>query len=769
MSDVLPGVTIETSAADLAIATPISLNTLAVVGTANRGPLNTPTLISNVQKAYDIFGYPDEYDPTSEGQELTLTRGIQLAIDAGASGIYAVRVASSNAEYASRYIASTTNYCAKLIAITKGSWGNGLMYKVEIADGDTTTVGHVASHSGRVTETYSDSLTGSSPYSYLEIISASNYPAEANAANSIRVVYAAGDGASVIMTILHSDAHLFKESGEVDASVEIMEGVTDQFAQTFTTLDAVTLNSVNLRMKYAIASPVTGSCIVAIYATDSDGIPTGSPLGSVTDLWTTLALTTNYTTEGFTFTSPVVLTADTKYAIVVSSTGGWTATADVFLGGFTAAGTNTFTKGAAYFDAAGAGFVASTEIADYIFDTVIEIPEAYCEFVINNWGSAYPTSELKYIRWSTTSTPTDTTITYLSYYTAHSRKVSLMYGEYIEEYWVVDGNDLITDVNLSSTIATAEIPEVGAGSSPDEEPTMITNWQQFGQGVSGFTTVGANGATDVASSDYADGLSPLERLTIHVVTFPGRYERTMISILVTHVTNMSKKGVKHERIAIAGHGYGLTLEEVLQTTSPYDSERLVFVTPGVKRTNVDTGILETLSASYQCTYLGGWLCAGDISESNLGKVLLVSGLETNYTYEEAAQITPRRMIPALLTVEGGIKWIESLTTATATEWREITTVRISDYVRYSLRSALAPFVGRKNLPYQQAAMKSAITRLFNTMDSRDMLDKPTDGSKAFTVNVSSTDEQKAQGIVEVIVTFKPVKAIKYIQVKAFLK
>jgi hypothetical protein len=97
MSESLPGVRVQRREGALATALPVSLNTLAIVGTANRGPINTPIVINSVSDAYDIFGFPDVYNSTSEGQELSLTRGIQIANDAGASYIYATRVASSSA------------------------------------------------------------------------------------------------------------------------------------------------------------------------------------------------------------------------------------------------------------------------------------------------------------------------------------------------------------------------------------------------------------------------------------------------------------------------------------------------------------------------------------------------------------------------------------------------------------------------------------------------------------------------------------------------
>jgi len=774
MSESLPGVYVERREGALATALPVSLNTLAIVGTANRGPINTPIVINSVSDAYDIFGFPDVYDGDNEGQELSLTRGIQIANDAGASYIYATRVASSSAAKATRILygdGEPTHDVVTISAASEGTWGNDLQFKAEIADGQTTLENHVDSHSGFVEDedlspTITQTAIGVQDFYYYAIISAANYYADASANNAVVVTYQ--NGPAVAMIVQHSDAHLFLTSGEATPTTHIFESNDDLIAQTFTTIDSVWIKAVRLRIEYATVVPATGDMLVAIKAVDgSTGQPTGSVLVSKSLDMTTFdgqgALGLTYATKTFVFATAYKLDAETMYAIEVTSSGGWTATAQVLFGGFRAAQTatdaNTYTKGVAWFNPS-TGYVASDgvsgEIQDWTFDLVHEMPEGYCELVIKNWGTSYPSAQLKHIRWSDSNTPTSSDdITTLDYYTAESRLVTLKYGDTKEKFWVVDGNDLVTDITANSRLCTAAV-----ATYPTEEVEETTGWQQFGIGTG---TAGNNGAIDVASTDYEEGFASLEQYYVHVLSAAGRFDRATISALVSHCENMAEQ--QKERVAVAGHGFGKTLAEVMASSGAYASERLSFVSPGILRTNAFTGDVETLSAAYAAQYLAGWLTRGDISESNLYKTINAAGLETYYTKNEADQVAQRRINPITEMAEGGYKWRESITTSTDTALREITTVRIVDFASYGLRSVLNSFIGKKNLPGMRSAIFNSCTGFLKTMKNRQMLYKNQEAS--FTVDVLSNRDNPT--MVDVIVTIRPVFAIKYIRLIFYVR
>jgi len=149
---IIPDVYSEIRPRGLATSLPFGLNTVAIIGTAERGELDTPTLLTSKQDMYDAFGEPGEYRTTAtpEGSELSLTRAGALAFDGGAPQVYFVRIGSTNVAAATRYLTAddgtgtADGYCAALEAVSEGSWGNLISFKVETADGDTATTGHVA-------------------------------------------------------------------------------------------------------------------------------------------------------------------------------------------------------------------------------------------------------------------------------------------------------------------------------------------------------------------------------------------------------------------------------------------------------------------------------------------------------------------------------------------------------------------------------------------------------------------------------------------------
>ena len=136
MARIIPGVYTDVRAVGLATSQPFGLNTVGIIGTAERGPVDTSTLISSKQDMYDTFGEPGSYITTDvpEGSEKTLVRSGALAFDGGAQQIEFIRIGSSNIGAATRYITaddgtgSFGGYCTALEAVSSGSWGNDIRY-----------------------------------------------------------------------------------------------------------------------------------------------------------------------------------------------------------------------------------------------------------------------------------------------------------------------------------------------------------------------------------------------------------------------------------------------------------------------------------------------------------------------------------------------------------------------------------------------------------------------------------------------------------------
>ena len=143
---ILPGVYIEERAEGLIAPGLISVGNLGVVGTASKGPLWQPVLLGSFQQARDTFGDYDQWQGGGQN-ELTLVRALELAYNAGANTVFAVRVSSKAGQNDKALAAGYTmagdgnnKVAAKLAAASPGTWGNKISVNVWDADQDSVIV-----------------------------------------------------------------------------------------------------------------------------------------------------------------------------------------------------------------------------------------------------------------------------------------------------------------------------------------------------------------------------------------------------------------------------------------------------------------------------------------------------------------------------------------------------------------------------------------------------------------------------------------------------
>ncbi len=148
---ILPGTYIEVRSEGLIGVGGISTGNIGVVGTANRGPLNTVVVLGSYAEAQETFGSYDRFPGTATAPALTLTRTLEQVFRGGGSTIYAVRVANLAAGVTMKSMAwelqdATDATLLTLTASSPGTWANGIV--VAIADATLTIV------NGRSKESY---------------------------------------------------------------------------------------------------------------------------------------------------------------------------------------------------------------------------------------------------------------------------------------------------------------------------------------------------------------------------------------------------------------------------------------------------------------------------------------------------------------------------------------------------------------------------------------------------------------------------------------
>jgi hypothetical protein len=160
---ILPGTYIEVRAEGLIGVGGIATGNVGVVGTANRGPLNTVVVLGSYGEALDIFGAYDRWPDAKADQAnaLTLTRTLEQLFQGGASTVYAVRVANlGNTTMASMgwHLDSATDVqLLTLTATSPGTWANAIQASLSAPDGEPATLTLVL---GRLKETFSGANAG---------------------------------------------------------------------------------------------------------------------------------------------------------------------------------------------------------------------------------------------------------------------------------------------------------------------------------------------------------------------------------------------------------------------------------------------------------------------------------------------------------------------------------------------------------------------------------------------------------------------------------
>jgi hypothetical protein len=216
---ILPGVYIEVRPEGLITPGRVTVGNLGVVGTAAKGPLLQPILVSSYAEARQIFG---PYDAWIDGSsdELTLLRALEQAFNHGAITVFVARVASAAAAKANYLIASASGDNTRLEARSEGTWGNDL--RINIWDADEHAFVEDEAHNGGAA------------------ISVANTPVVQSARNRIRL-FTDADGLTRSMAILYESAG---DPAPGPGQVRVMNNGDLEFnaADTPTAADVVTVS-----------------------------------------------------------------------------------------------------------------------------------------------------------------------------------------------------------------------------------------------------------------------------------------------------------------------------------------------------------------------------------------------------------------------------------------------------------------------------------------------------------------------------------------------
>jgi hypothetical protein len=341
----------------------------------------------------------------------------------------------------------------------------------------------------------------------------------------------------------------------------------------------------------------------------------------------------------------------------------------------------------------------------------------------------------------------------------HAATVTLRLGHAQEIYTVVDGHDLIAQVNdpqngsawVDSAVGTH--PEKLPLPTP-QPPNQLPVFAAFKGGANGEIT---------ASSDYQAGLDALLNQQAHIIVGAGQ-DDSFGNKLDAHVQKASTDAIKHDRIGIVGsrqmqqNNLATSFDQIIGHN--LNSDRIIFVAPGMKTTDTPTGLPVTLPGAYSAAAFAGLLSSFAPQVSPTNKILPVDELETHFDSAHLTLLLENRVLA--IESRQGFHVVRGITTTTASAFSQITTRRIVDYAKFGVRSAADPYVGLLNNERVRSALAATLRSFLAGMVEDEML-------QSYTVSVTATRAQEIQGIVDVTLTLQPVFSIDFIKVTMFLQ
>lgn len=331
---------------------------------------------------------------------------------------------------------------------------------------------------------------------------------------------------------------------------------------------------------------------------------------------------------------------------------------------------------------------------------------------------------------------------------AQAVKVTVRYGAVEESYTVVNGDDLVSDVNdgPGSSVLVKALP----GNQSDEQPT---------RSAGGDFAPLQGGDDGLAGADYAGGLDTLLSVDAHIVVGAGRNDTgTFAAALAAHCDQASTDTYRRDRIGVVGSRPGATLDQLVGHA--VDSDRVLFVAPGILARDPASGEDVSLPGAYAAAAVAGKLSSLSPHVSLTNRTLAVAGLTQEFDPAALTQLVKARVL--VLERRQGFRVVKGITTSTGSAFAQVTTRRIVDYAKYGVRSSALPYIGLLNNERVRGAMHATINTFLDGMVKDEML-------VGYQLAVTATREEERQGIARVTMTLQPTFSIDYVKVTMFLE
>lgn len=238
---------------------------------------------------------------------------------------------------------------------------------------------------------------------------------------------------------------------------------------------------------------------------------------------------------------------------------------------------------------------------------------------------------------------------------------------------------------------------------------------------------------------------------------------------VAHCVEQSSTPKRYERIAIMGHNLGWTMDEVKTRAESFNSERAVFVSPGLQMADLVTGNIRMYSSAHATVgIVAGMLAAeGNGVSDPITHTFLSNVFSTELNYQPSSLELDEAIASGVLTIEKdptlvresrGYRVTRGITTMrSSVTFEEISVLNQSDYVAQVLRDMEETlFIGKAIDSTTLALVKDAVNRTLNRLTGLGIIYGYDPQATVATINPSN------QSAIDVTVDVSPRPALNFV-------
>ncbi len=211
-----------------------------------------------------------------------------------------------------------------------------------------------------------------------------------------------------------------------------------------------------------------------------------------------------------------------------------------------------------------------------------------------------------------------------------------------------------------------------------------------------FLTGGGEGVA-VTNGDWSEALDAFLNEDVQFI-FVASEDAAVHAMALAHCNQASGIKERHERLTIVGGAANETVEQAVARAQVLADRRAALCYPGIKRLNLLTSEVDTLSPMYFGAMVTGMAAGVPVPTPLTFKQIRVSGLEKALTQTEIDRLLDRGVLHAEFDPgTGTYRIVQGITTYLKdanVAYRKVAGMRIHDFLQTGGREALKPFIGK---------------------------------------------------------------------------